>query len=285
MSRLSIPRVALCAAFGLFAATPDSQLVGNWTEVAGSDKIEFTSAGTFSGTMTYGLKARPQSISGKYSVDQDNIGIQLDHDAPMTWKFNFSNGDLVVTYEQGGTVKVDGTMAKFRRSEKQPPPPTPEPARANDANNPMSPHERGFWLFAEGKMVQLSTAVLKEHDKKSLVGLLSEPQLADVFLGARSNLRTSENPTFYCYGCGDIRQWSLAKLQQKKNTRELVVLSQGLLGESTTTNGVVDKDIIPISYESVGRNIFKVTPQIPLKPGEYCFVTFGTLSPFDFGVD
>jgi hypothetical protein len=34
----------------------------------------------------------------------------------MTWKFKFSNGDLIVTYQQGGAVKEDGSMAKFRRS-------------------------------------------------------------------------------------------------------------------------------------------------------------------------
>lgn len=98
------------------AATPESQLVGKWTELNGPDKIEFTGVGAFSGSMAYGMNGGQQSISGSYFVDEDKLSIKLDHDHPMTWKFKLSNGDLIVTYQQGGAVKEDGSMAKFRRS-------------------------------------------------------------------------------------------------------------------------------------------------------------------------
>jgi uncharacterized protein (DUF2147 family) len=118
VNRVSICRFILCvvAAFAISqAATPESQLVGKWTEVNGPDKIEFTSAGTFSGSMAYG-EGGQESIAGKYFVDGDHISIKLDRDSPMTWKFKISDGDLIVTYEQGGAVKLDGSMAKFHRS-------------------------------------------------------------------------------------------------------------------------------------------------------------------------
>lgn len=104
------------AIFSLAAATAEAQLVGKWAEVNGPDRVEFTSAGTFVGTMAYGSSGGQQAIAGKYFVDGENISIKLDGDSPMTWKFKISEGDLIVTYQQGGAVKLDGSMAKFRKS-------------------------------------------------------------------------------------------------------------------------------------------------------------------------
>jgi hypothetical protein len=98
------------------ASTPQSTLVGKWAEVNGPDKIEFTSAGAFAGNMAYGMGGGQQAIAGKYFVDGENISIDLERDHPMTWTFHFSDGDLVVKYQQGGAVKMDGSMAKFRKS-------------------------------------------------------------------------------------------------------------------------------------------------------------------------
>ena len=90
------------AAFAAFSATnafaSESQLVGKWTEVNGQDKIAFTTQGTFTATMVYGVEGIVKTIVGKYFVDEDNISIQLNgDDRPMTWKFKFSGNYLIVT--------------------------------------------------------------------------------------------------------------------------------------------------------------------------------------------
>ncbi len=72
--------------------------------------------------------------------------------------------------------------------------------------------------------------------------------------------------------------------------RELVVGEFGALGASTGTRS---KDVIDIAFQKVGPGIYKVVPNKPLAPGEYCFFYAGTNMAmgatggklFDFGID
>jgi hypothetical protein len=49
---------------------------------------------------------------------------------------------------------------------------------------------------------------------------------------------------------------------------------------------VSDKDVVHFHSEQISNNVYKVTLDSPLKPGEYCFVgQMAALAPFDFGVD
>ncbi|MGB8261721.1 MAG: hypothetical protein WCE75_15270 [Terracidiphilus sp.] len=120
MNRTLIRAFVLCTAVlaalaPAVSSAPGPEITGKWVEVNGPDKVEFTSAGTFSAVMAYGMNGSQRAISGKYFVDEDKIAIQLNDDAPMTWKFKFSGGYRVVTYSQGGMVKEDGSMARFER--------------------------------------------------------------------------------------------------------------------------------------------------------------------------
>lgn len=93
---------------------PGQQLVGTWTQEGGADTVTFSADGKFAGTMAYGSSGGPRELSGTYFVNADSISITLNSDSPMTWKFALSGGELVVTYQQGGAVKMDGSMAKFK---------------------------------------------------------------------------------------------------------------------------------------------------------------------------
>ena len=59
----------------------------------------------------------------------------------------------------------------------------------------------------------------------------------------------------------------------------------------TQTMGVRSEDKVDVDSEKDARGLYKLTPQAPLKPGEYAFVlTFGMAAGasgkvYDFGVD
>lgn len=95
---------------------PNGPLFGKWVEVNGHDNIEFAKDGLFLGRMTSGIAGEMKNISGNYFVDSDNISLQPNGGVPMTWKFKFSNGYLILTYQQGGSVKEDGSLARFERA-------------------------------------------------------------------------------------------------------------------------------------------------------------------------
>lgn len=68
--------------------------------------------------MKHAIEGGSREIFGTYFIDNDAISINLDDDAPMTWRYKFSDGALIITYDQGGKVKIDRTMAKFVKDKK-----------------------------------------------------------------------------------------------------------------------------------------------------------------------
>ena len=144
-------------------------------------------------------------------------------------------------------------------------------SNSTDPNDPMSPHKQGIWLYVENKMTPLPSAAMKEMKTSSMIPSMVNPfhkiQEKMAFIGPRSDLRASANPTFYFYGYDDMRKVSLATLEQKKDTRELTTGAIGLTSTSTT-NGVSDKAVVHFHSEQISNNVYKVTLDSPLKPGE-----------------
>jgi hypothetical protein len=93
----------------------EKALVGTWQELNGNDRVEFRQGSTFSGSMASGADRGQEQLSGTYFLEGDTIGIKLQDGSPMTWKFKLTGDDLVVTYVQGGRVKEDQSITKFRR--------------------------------------------------------------------------------------------------------------------------------------------------------------------------
>ncbi len=97
------------------ATKSEDELIGKWQEVNGIDTIEFLKDGTFKGALKSGMSGAPQSVVGNYFVDGESISINRNN--PMTWKYKISGDDLIVTYVQGAEIKLDNSMAKFRRAQ------------------------------------------------------------------------------------------------------------------------------------------------------------------------
>ncbi len=101
------------------AAKPGQNLVGTWQGTDSVEKIAFLDNKTFQGTMIWDIQKTPIELTGNYVVKGDLIDLKVERPGsltPMTWKATFSGKDqLTLVYQQGGTLKLDGTSASFQR--------------------------------------------------------------------------------------------------------------------------------------------------------------------------
>ncbi len=110
------------AALGIFScsAKSDQNLVGAWQGTNGVEKIEFADSKTFRGTMIWDIQKTPVDLSGTYALNGDLLDLKVERPeslTPMKWKVTFSGKDrLTFLYQQGGTLKLDGTSADFQRA-------------------------------------------------------------------------------------------------------------------------------------------------------------------------
>ncbi len=110
------------AALGIVScsAKSDQNLVGAWQGTNGVEKIEFLNNKTFRGTMIWDIQKTPVELSGTYVLKGDLLDLKVEKPeslTPMTWKVTFSGKDrLTFLYQQGGTLKLDGSSADFKRA-------------------------------------------------------------------------------------------------------------------------------------------------------------------------
>lgn len=179
---------------------------------------------------------------------------------------------------------------------------------SGDPDNPLTPHDSGIYIFANGKMTELDRAAYQEHKITGAFAALITYGLAPTRIkaeisGAHAEIQTADAaPVFYFYfddkpaGLGKSQivllsnpgQFVLVKLHSGPRNRELTVGSMELFGSSIGTDL---KSQIPFKSERVKPGLYKITLNHPLKQGEYCFfasaVNAGTALPtdiYDFGI-
>ena len=162
-----------------------------------------------------------------------------------------------------------------------------------NSNDPAQPHAMGIYLDAgEGanpRLVQLTEATVTGQSAsggfaKAFTGGLTKMKANYQVRDARAEHRTANpTPTFYAYGV-DPRDYALLrmKIKARDKEREFTGLILGLTGNRAP------KGDIEIDTEKVADGIYRVTPAMPLQPGEYCLAstTRGVVfAALDFGVD
>src|SRR3954447_11969956 len=106
--------MALIAAIAIANCHGAKTIVGKWEDDQKQEKLEFTSDGKFNAIWHSGTSGTLQTVSGTYIVAGDQITITLSQpNDTLSGKYQFVDGDLVVTFVQGGMQKMDNTMAKY----------------------------------------------------------------------------------------------------------------------------------------------------------------------------
>lgn len=193
------------------------------------------------------------------------------------------------------------------------------------SDDPRDPHPPGVYLFEEingaPRMTRLEPSVYSQVRTgnvfaHAITGGIAKAKMKAALGGPSARLQvTSREPVFYWYfaqqgaGIGQSRgvvaqvlghglgagfgatspnEFVLLRAKVRRGrSREIVVGQMNAFGAQ---QGALDNHVVPFDYELVRPDVYRVFPQQPLEPGEYCFVrgtstgqgTAGKV--FDFGV-
>jgi len=171
---------------------------------------------------------------------------------------------------------------------------------AADPNDPASAHDPGIYLMlndSDGKPKMVRLVQTESNVDPPMMSLTIKARIP----GPHATLRTSESkPVFYMYfpssssitDAATPSQFTLLVLTPEKDHRETEVAHlKAAAGVWVMVSGIDTYCVIHSSAEKVRPNVFKVTPDRDMDPGEYGFIATmklsetGAASFFDFGVD
>ncbi len=192
-------------------------------------------------------------------------------------------------------------------------PAAPSPDNPDD---PMAPHDAGVYLMTDTpdgkpKMAFIDRVGESAMKVSNLMGAAfsfgaAKMKLKAQIPGPHAEVRTTnDRPVFYMYFpdtssfaafggfpmVSSPNQFSLLLLDQQKDDRETVVASVGITGGSI---GADQKKTVAFTTDRIRPSVYKITPSVDLKPGEYAFVaalpgvtpeTPPAMVVYDFGVD
>ena len=186
---------------------------------------------------------------------------------------------------------------------------------SRDPNDPMSPHDFGIYLYEEKngemKMTQLAPNVSAQNriGGKFTAAItpfgLGKVKLKANLYGTAAKLQlNSTKPVFYFYldsKTGGLNtssgipsttnEFVMVRFHIRSDNREITISKRNAYG---VKGGLSDEYVIPFTSEELGNGVFKVTPNIDLKNGEYGFYLINSGSSntstavgakfFDFGI-
>ena len=172
--------------------------------------------------------------------------------------------------------------------------PGQENPQSADPNDPNSPHESGIYIYAKTKdgpkMTLLEPTVYSEGKTSgvAVAGLtfgIAKVKFLAVVQGSNAVITTGDpNLVFYFYfeepgsaltyasweGPTSPNEFALLKFDEKKDSRETVVMASNVFG---TSSGTDQKASMRFSFTKLRPGVYKVTPNAQLPPGEYCFLS------------
>ena len=232
--------------------------------------------------------------------------------------FDLSTNSLIKLKQAGVTDDVVAAMLEAKSGK----PVTSAPAGGNgggrasgDPNDPMAPHNFGIYIHevndGQPKMTQLQPNVSAQNRTGggftaavTPFGLGKVKTKANL-PGRNASLQIeSISPVFYFYldaTSGGMNtasgipstpnEFTLVRFNQRSDNREVTISKTNSWGGK---GGLSDEYVVPLKAEDLGNGIFRVSPAIDLKKGEYGFyllnsgnsnVNAGIGSKFfDFGV-
>lgn len=189
-------------------------------------------------------------------------------------------------------------------------------APAGDPNDPMSKHNYGIYFYEEINGQRKMTQLMPNVSAQNRTGGLFTASVTPFGLGkvkTKANLPgrnptlqiTTTQPVFYFYldvTSGGLNtssgipstpnEFTLIRFNIRSDNREVTIAKANSWGGK---GGLSDEYVVPLKAEDLGNGIFRVTPTIDLKKGEYAFylVNSGNSNVnagvgakfFDFGVN
>jgi len=167
-------------------------------------------------------------------------------------------------------------------------------ATTTDPDDPNSPHDPGIYMFAQIRdgvhMVMLEPTVYSQGKsggvlKSAVTYGIAKVKWKAVVQGAHANVKSGDNKmVFYFYfeesnaglshasfgGTTTPNEFTLLKFEEKSDSRETVVMEANAFGSSSGTD---QKANTRFTFTKLRPGVYKVVPNEPLKPGEYCFLS------------
>ncbi len=231
--------------------------------------------------------------------------------------FDLSVDSLIALKQAGVTDDVVGAMleAKNGKTVSGATTASSEARPVGDPNDPNAPHDFGIYLFeqnGEGKrMTQLAPNVSAQNRTGggftaavTPFGLGKVKTKANL-PGTTANLQlVRARPVFYFYldpKTGGLNtasgipstpnEFALVRFNVRSDNREVTIAKVNAWGAK---GGLSDEYVVAFDFEDLGNGVFKITPKIDLKNGEYGFYLLNSGNSnasnaigakfFDFGV-
>ena len=125
----------------------------------------------------------------------------------------------------------------------------------------------GFALSSGLASMKMKTVVPNAEARVHAVD--RQPTFYFYFNQASPMAAMSEFGNSFGIGATSPNEFSLIRFDQKKDHREAAVGSFNIGGAKT---GISDKARVSFSYDDVAPGVFRVTPSVPLAPGQYGFL-------------
>jgi hypothetical protein len=231
--------------------------------------------------------------------------------------FDLSTDGLIALKQAGVTDEVVAAMfdAKNGRTASVTTNGASSEARATtDPNDPNAPHDYGIYLYEENgegrKMTQLAPNVSAQNRTgglftSSLTYGIGKVKIKANLPGPAAKLQLKQSrPVFYFYldaKSGGLNtasgvpstpnEFALVRFNVRSDNREVTIGKANAFGAK---GGLSDEYVVAFDAEELGNGVFKITPKIDLKNGEYAFYLINSGNSnassavgskfFDFGI-
>ena len=219
-------------------------------------------------------------------------------------RFDLTSASLIALKQAGVSERVLSAMLGVPAAAPQADATGVPPSASNS-------HSAGIYAETESGEVLLEPTVFSGGKTggflaSALTGGLKKAQWKAVVRSPRAQLRLhSAFPVFHfrfenvssglgssaaMFNASSPNEFVLARMQANKNERTLVVGESGAFG---TSSGTRSQDTVQIKVERISPGVYRVTPEVALTEGEYCFfyaagastfVAAGSGKLFDFGI-
>ena len=228
--------------------------------------------------------------------------------------FDLSTDALILLKQAGVPDDVVGAMLAAKTGGTTSSSTNTAPAAATDPNDPKAPHDYGLYLFEEKdgnrKMTQLMATVSQQNRTggmftSSLTYGIGKVKIKTNLPGTAAKLQlNSPRPVFYFYldnKTGGLNtasgipatpsEFALVRFNVRSDNREVTIGKANAFGAK---GGLSDEYVVEFVAEDQGNGVFKVTPKVDLKNGEYAFYLLNSGNSnastavgskfFDFGI-